>query len=83
MDRKYGLNFDADQIKLKHSSLKLFSPDSSLFRVCCPVCDDGILLVARNQKTFKLSRNDRCIVCAQSVYYTDEDIAGEKFDERI
>ena len=36
----------------------------------CPVCSQGILLVHRNQETFKLKREDNCTTCGQRFVYT-------------
>jgi hypothetical protein len=51
--------------------------DSSVFRVRCPVCEEGILMVCRHQESFELVNVDRCTRCAQMVIYTDKFINGE------
>jgi hypothetical protein len=66
-------NFEKDPIHVKHSELTRLS-DASLYRVECPVCDDGILLVMREQEPpFKLQGLDRCVSCGQAFIYDDID----------
>jgi hypothetical protein len=76
----HGQNIHKEPLKVKHSDLKR-SNDESAFKSQCPACPDGILLVARRQRTFKLERHDRCVVCGQAVYYLDESVNGETFVE--
>ena len=66
-------NFSAPPIKIKHSKLTLSDQgvDGSKFRAICPKCKKGILLVRRNDTTYILEANDRCILCGQLVIYTD------------
>lgn len=61
-----------------HSELEKIG-DNSPFKVNCPTCNQGILLVRRGE-SFKLSRLDNCTFCAQLFYYKDETIAGEEFE---
>lgn len=68
-------NFEREPLRLKHASLERVS-DESPFRVKCPACPKGVLLVSRNQKTLGLAREDCCVSCGQRVVYTDDDIAG-------
>lgn len=63
-------NIDADIVEVKHTELRRWS-DSSLFKSHCPVCNDGILLVRRDQDTFELLDHDRCVSCGQLVRYLD------------
>lgn len=72
----FGQNIDKDPIRVRHDELSRVDYSDSPFRSWCPVCDKGILLVGRNQKTFQLSRVDRCTGCGQIVIYTDDDIHG-------
>ena len=65
-------NIDKDSIEVEHKNLIRFN-DDSMFRSNCPVCEDGILLVRRDNETFKLLAEDRCIACGQRVIYTDID----------
>lgn len=64
-----------EPIRVSHASLKKLS-DESPFKVRCPECPKGILLVSRNQQTLALAREDHCILCGQRFVYTDKDIAG-------
>jgi hypothetical protein len=59
-----------------HSSLKDYNIESA-YRKFCPVCNEGALLVQRDQETFDLINVDRCIRCAQLVIYDDETINDE------
>lgn len=69
-------NIHAEPIRVAHASLAPWSADSS-FRVHCPTCKTGLLLVARHPRTLRIVREDLCISCAQRVVYTDETIGGE------
>lgn len=69
-------NMGAPPIPVDHGSLAKFS-DESEFKVYCPVCKDGLLLVARDQNTLRLVREDRCITCGQHFMYLDDVIGGE------
>lgn len=73
---EYGRNQHAEPIQVAHSSLIKLS-DESDFKVQCPSCAFGVLLVYRNQETLALRRDDRCICCAQRFEYTDAEIGGE------
>jgi predicted RNA-binding Zn-ribbon protein involved in translation (DUF1610 family) len=55
---------------VKHAELVSLSYDS-IYKKVCPACDDGMLLVTRNQKTLELSAEDRCILCGQQFIYDD------------
>lgn len=63
-------------LNVQHSDLERLSIDSP-FRVRCPACLVGVLLVARDQKTMKLLRIDTCHRCAQTFVYMDKEIGGE------
>ena len=65
-----AININKNIIKVKHSELKR-SDDNSIFRSDCPACKDGILLVQRDNKTFKLLAKDNCILCGQRFIYSD------------
>ncbi len=69
-------NLDAPAIDVQHSTLELIDPGGSPFRVKCPTCGEGMLLVQRDPTTFELIRNDHCILCGQHVRYSDKRIAG-------
>jgi hypothetical protein len=51
----------------------------SIFRSKCPVCNKGMLLVHRNQRTLKLEEYDHCISCGQRVKYLDIGILRKVF----
>lgn len=74
------VNLNADPIQVSHAQLERWDEDS-LFKSKCPVCDNGVLLVAREGPELNLSRIDRCISCGQVVVYTGIGIGGEKFGE--
>jgi len=67
--RYYTENVGKSPIKAKHSDLTRWS--DSDFKSKCPACPDGVLLVRRNEKTFKLERLDFCVACGQAFIYTD------------
>lgn len=74
----YLSQLNAEVIEVAHSSLR--RSGESDYRSRCPVCKVGILLVYRSEVTFALNRYDRCTRCAQTVRYTDVEIAGEKIE---
>jgi hypothetical protein len=77
MDKEYGYNASNSVLKIRHSSLLRMSEDSD-YRVKCPVCETGALLVHRDQKTLMLAESDHCIVCGQHVKYLDIQEMREK-----
>jgi len=62
-------NLNAKTIEVKHADLEEVS--ESQLRRECPVCKPGILLLRRDDTTFKLLAEDICISCGQKVVYTD------------
>jgi len=76
MSRQYPGMY-REPVRVAHASLHKWS-DESAFKAHCPCCTTGLLLVARDPRTLRLRREDRCISCAQSFVYTDSEIAGEK-----
>jgi uncharacterized protein (DUF983 family) len=69
-------NTRAPAIRVCHAKLQRCSEGSD-YRVRCPACANGILLVLRDQVTFALINVDRCVSCGQTVVYTDKEINGE------
>lgn len=69
-------NVDKPVIEVSHASLKRASDGP--YRSHCPVCNNGFLLVRRDQKTLRLLKLDICLGCGQRVRYTDSHIAGEE-----
>lgn len=76
MADEYGQNRHAPALDIHHAALKRWS-DESEFKVMCPACGDGLLLVQRDQETLRIKDADRCIRCAQLVRYLDATIGGE------
>lgn len=79
-----GINLNKPVVNVKHKDLKRYG--DSIFKSMCPECHRGLLLVSRDPKSLKLTRNDHCFLCGQHYYYTDleyigEEIEGEKKDE--
>lgn len=75
------VNLRAPIQRVKHAELTRANDDSA-FKSKCPACENGILLVARDPEDLSLfARHDRCIICAQAFFYTDDDIHGMKFAE--
>lgn len=66
-----NLNINKEPVKVRHSHLKRVDK-SSLYKSECPVCNEGVLLVHRDDD-MNLSENDICILCGQRVVYTDID----------
>lgn len=69
-------NVHEPPLHVRHATLERLSSDSE-FKVHCPACTDGLLLVSRNLDRV-ISSLDRCISCGQVVVYEDETIAHEK-----
>ena len=69
-------------IRVAHAELERADEDSA-YRSACPVCETGLLLIHRDQESFKLIRSDTCIQCGQGFYYTDATINGEEFTEKV
>jgi len=67
--------------RVLHSALPKIS-DESDFRVRCPACKDGILLVQRLSCGW-LPWTDRCVSCGQMVVYEDERIGHERIHRPI
>ena len=75
---KTGQNIKEPYKWVRHADLKRVSDDSRL-RSWCPVCDRGILLVARvGLPDTRLSKIDRCTLCGQAFVYEDDEIDGQK-----
>jgi hypothetical protein len=62
-----------------HAELSRFSEESD-YKSDCPIpgCQ-GILLVSRPLGVFALNRAERCTLCGQAFWYTDESVGGESF----
>lgn len=72
--RLYGINGAKPPIRVKHSELEEFDPESS-FKRYCPACRHGILMVYRhNDHPEYIHAVDRCSVCLQSVIYDIVDL---------
>lgn len=76
-----GCNINNPVMAVYHAELEKLCPEDSPFRVCCPVCKKGIMLVSRNQQTLRLTRADRCTLCGQVFWYLDKKVGGEPFGE--
>lgn len=77
-----GANLEKAPLRVAHASLTKVSEKSD-FKVECPACRRGMLLVRRDPETLGLVRNDNCIFCAQRYVYTDESIGGEPLEPEI
>lgn len=60
--------FEIIPFPIKHA--KLTRTDDSIHRSNCPFCEEGTLLVRRNEQG-QLLKEDRCILCCRAVIYTD------------
>lgn len=68
---------------VRHTELKRAS-DESAYRSLCPVCEEGILLIRRfSLQDPRLSKFDNCSLCAQTFFYEDDEINGEKLVSHI
>ena len=65
----YGENLKKSPVIVNHK--QLIRIGDSPYRSKCPFCENGILFVYRNEKTFELEQKDCCIVCGQRVEYAD------------
>ena len=74
-------NYHRPMLRVKYSDLRRYMDGK--FASICPTCDEGLLLVRRDEKTFKLMRYDHCTLCAQQVYYTDNEVNGEEFSTEV
>jgi hypothetical protein len=70
-------NINNPVIRVAHAELERWGDGP--YKSKCPSCKDGLLLIHRDEKTFSLQRQDRCISCGQQFYYTDSEINGERF----
>ena len=73
---EYGQNLHKPAEHVLHADLRRASFESP-FRSVCPVCERGLLLVARHPETFDLVDRDRCVRCGQLFIYEDAMIGGE------
>lgn len=64
------ININAPIINRAHKDMERFC-EESLFRIKCPMCKKGLLLVGRSQRTQELLEYDNCVMCGQRVRYTD------------
>ena len=69
-------NRDEPLCRVRHADLRRLS-DESVFKVYCPACTEGVLLVKRDPETLDLISEDRCLFCGQWFVYEDETIGGE------
>lgn len=76
-----GQNLDRPVLRVRHAELERVSEESP-FRSWCPVCKEGILLVARlDMLDFRLSKLDHCSMCGQHFWYEEEAIGSEKLHD--
>jgi hypothetical protein len=81
MNKKLAANnIHEEPITVAHADLER-ATDESIFRSVCPVCKEGLLMVGRDQETFKLVAEDNCILCGQKVVYSDIDNLRKKAGE--
>lgn len=81
--QELGTNIDQPVLHVNHKDLKLATPESSIYKALCPVCDVGWLLVARNPKPpHEIMPGDNCSYCGQRFIYRDIDDL-RKGDKRV
>ena len=66
-DKLAGTNIGKPSIRVRHEKLKRVG--ESRFSSECPACHHGILPVRRDQGTFELLKEDRCLLCGQAFVY--------------
>ena len=64
-----GSNIHKPILEIRHKDLVPYG--HSLYKRICPACKEGLLLVRRNQETMELEPIDICLLCGQTVKYTD------------
>jgi len=64
-----GTNINKAPIEVRHANLERDDPGQ--FRSTCPVCHIGFLAGRRDEKTFEILKEDRCLLCGQQFIYTD------------
>lgn len=62
-------NVKKEPLEIRHQDLK--RADDSLFRSHCPSCLEGVLLMIRDQISFKIQPYDNCLRCGRRFIYTD------------
>jgi DNA-directed RNA polymerase subunit RPC12/RpoP len=77
MGGRYGGNLTAAPVSVRHDCLARVSLNGD-FKVYCPACNHGILMVNRDQETLEVIDVDRCTACGQLIFYTDDVIAGHR-----
>ena len=65
-------NLHKPKLGVRHSDLERYDLPTSVYKSVCPNDDcNGLLLVQRDSKTFKIRAQDHCTLCAQQVVYLD------------
>jgi len=77
IDNLTASRINVSPIHVKHSELGRTASNSA-YRSECPMCEVGLLLVMRDDETFKLKAEDRCLLCGQKFVYDDIDEMREK-----
>lgn len=72
-DSKYDhlscINVNEPIIEINHKNLSRFG--GSPYKSVCPKCEEGLLLIYRDQKSLVLQEYDRCVLCGQQFKYKD------------
>jgi len=63
-----GININSDVLIVQHANLNRYG--DSMYKSVCPVCEQGILFIRRDDEGH-LMPDDMCCLCAQKVRYTD------------
>lgn len=67
-------NLGKQTVEVRHSSLDRVG--DSAYRSECPVCEEGVLNIRRDE-AMRVVRTDVCCLCGQTFRYSDRTIAGE------
>jgi hypothetical protein len=77
---KSGANLKESAKSASFYALEPVDPNNK-YRVWCPVCNLGILSASRDLGCPYLRRRNICSHCGQQFIWTDDSIAGEKFED--
>lgn len=64
-----GYNRSKPVRRVRHAMLQRVN--GSAYSSQCPLCSPGTLVMKRDEHTFELLSDDRCLYCGQRFFYTD------------
>ena len=75
-----GKNLKNREVLCFHKYLEPMT-EGEPFKRWCPMCEEGLLLCARDLGSGSLRRTDHCTMCGQRVQWLDKEIAGEPVEK--